>query len=95
MWELTRKWETKKKIILKNQYSSRIKETGDRKKILYWSILEEKMCAFTRDIKMKNIGDTHMYHDDISMLTEKKTKCKRHTTIKEFILFLIIVFNLY
>jgi hypothetical protein len=45
---------------------------SQKKKILDWIILEEKMCAFMRDVRMKNITATHMYHGDSSMLTERK-----------------------
>ena len=60
------------------------KKTEQKKKLLYWSILEEKIYAFKHDIKTKNIGEIHIYHGDTSILTEKneKRKCIRHTTIK-------------
>jgi hypothetical protein len=66
------------KTILKKQYKS---NTNTEKKLFYWSILEEKICAFKHDINTKNIGEIHIYYEDTSILTEKneKRKCIHRT----------------
>jgi hypothetical protein len=77
------------KKILKNQYRSNIQETRNtKKKLYYWSILDEKIYAFKHDINTKNIREIYICYDDTSILTEKdeKRKCIRHTAIKNFIL---------
>ncbi len=49
-----------------------MKTEDGKKRLLYWSILEEKAYAFTHDIRTNNTGEIYIYQGGSSILTEGK-----------------------